>query len=394
MAFHFKEDPAPKHQVLTDGTSVTRSCAWSPPGCHAVGCGVRLFVKDGELVKVEGDPDHPLTQGRLCPRCLALKEAVYHPDRIVYPMKRERADRGLDKWQRISWDEATELIVSKVNAIKEEHGAEAICVFMGTGREAVRYGFTLSSKVLKTPNNCYAQSGWSCMGPRQTAMTMMLGSAYIELDYGGGNLEVWDSPDFVAPDYVFCLGKEPLKSNPDGLWGHALIEIMKRGSKLIMVDPRMNWLATRADQVLQLRPNTDAALVLALLNVIISEDLYDHDFVDRWCYGFEELAERVKEYPPSLAAKACGIEEQAIYECARKLAYDGRHHWSLLMGVATDQNPNGCQVVQGLIALSAITGNLDVPGGTVVGVQMQFEMTGATDSMSEELRNKCIGWDT
>ena len=80
--------------------------------------------------------------------------------------------------------------------------------------------------------------------------------------------------------------------------------------------------------------------------------------------------------------------------CARKLAYDGgEHHWSLLMGVAVDQNPNGCQVTQCLIAMSAITGNLDVPGGTVVGVQMQFEMTGATDFMSEELKNKCIGWD-
>lgn len=86
MAFHFKDNPAPKKTVLEDGTEVIRTCAWSPPGCHAVGCGIRLFVKDGELVKVEGDPDHQLTQGRLCPRCLALKEAVYHPDRIRYPI--------------------------------------------------------------------------------------------------------------------------------------------------------------------------------------------------------------------------------------------------------------------------------------------------------------------
>ncbi|MEI3230517.1 MAG: molybdopterin-dependent oxidoreductase [Gordonibacter pamelaeae] len=118
MAFHFKDNPAPKKTVLEDGTEVIRTCAWSPPGCHAVGCGIRLFVKDGELVKVEGDPDHQLTQGRLCPRCLALKEAVYHPDRIRYPMKRAREDRGLDKWERISWDEATDLIVSKTEDIR------------------------------------------------------------------------------------------------------------------------------------------------------------------------------------------------------------------------------------------------------------------------------------
>ena len=166
MAFHYKDNPAPKTEVLSDGTIVTRTCAWSPPGCHAVGCGIKLFVKDGELVKVEGDPDHQLTQGRLCPRCLALKEAVYHPDRILYPMKRAREDRGKDKWERISWDEATDLIISETERIREQYGSEAICVYMGTGREAVRYGFTLSSKVLRTPNNCYAQSGWSCMGPR------------------------------------------------------------------------------------------------------------------------------------------------------------------------------------------------------------------------------------
>ena len=394
MAFHFKEDPAPKKTVLEDGTEVIRTCAWSPPGCHAVGCGVRLHVKDGELVKVEGDPDHQLTQGRLCVRCLAMKEAVYHPDRLLYPMKRDPKDRGKDKWERISWAEATQLIVSENERIRATYGPESICTYQGTGRESVRYGFELSAKVLRTPNTCYAQSGWSCMGPRQTAMTMMLGSAYIELDFNGGSLDVWDDPDWKRPDYVFCLGKEPLKSNPDGLWGHALIELMKRGSKLIMVDPRMNWLATRAEQVLQVLPGTDAALVLAILNVLINEDLIDHDFVDKWCYGFDELKERVQEYTPEFAAKTCGIKAEEIVECARKLGYDGEHRWSLLMGVAVDQNPNGCQVTQGLIAMAAITGNLDVPGGTVVGVQMQFEMTGATDFMGEELKNKCIGWDT
>lgn len=394
MAFHYKDNPAPARTTLDDGTEVIRTCAWSPPGCHAVGCGVKLFVKDGKLVKVEGDPDHQLTKGRLCVRCLDLKEAVYSPDRILHPMKRDPKDRGKDKWERITWDEATDLIVTKTEEIRAKYGSEAICTYQGTGREAVRYGFTLSSKVLRTPNTCYAQSGWSCMGPRQTAMTMMLGSAYIELDYNGGSLDTWDDPDWRRPDYVFCLGKQPLASNPDGLWGHALIELMKRGTKLIMVDPRMNWLSIRAEQAIQLLPGTDGALCLAILHVLIGEDLYDHDFVDRWCYGFDELAERVKKYTPEMAAETCGIDASEIYECARKLAYDGgKTRWSLLMGVAVDQNPNGCQVTQCLIAMAAITGNLDVPGGTVVGVQMQFEMTGATDFMGDELKNKCIGWD-
>ena len=213
-----------------------------------------------------------------------------------------------------------------------KYGSESICVYMGTGREAVRYGFTLSSKVLRTPNNCYAQSGWSCMGPRQTAMTMMLGSAYIELDYNGGSIEAWDDPDWTLPDYVFCLGKEPLKSNPDGLWGHALIELMKRGSKLIMVDPRVNWLASRAPtrcsnsspaptprlpghlerahQRGPHRPRLRREVVLRLRR---------------------ELKERVQEYTRVRGEGISCLTEERCVTAARKLGYDGAP-LELLMG--------------------------------------------------------------
>jgi anaerobic selenocysteine-containing dehydrogenase len=111
MAVHYNQTSEWK-KTLEDGTEVIRTCAWSPPGCHAVGCGLRLFVKDGELVKVEGDPEHPLTRGKLCVRCLALKEYIYHPDRIKYPMKRV-GERGESKWERITWDEAFDMIIEK-----------------------------------------------------------------------------------------------------------------------------------------------------------------------------------------------------------------------------------------------------------------------------------------
>ena len=101
------------------GETIVRTCAWSPPGCHPVGCGLLLHVKDGKLVKVEGDPEHPITRGALCPRCLALKDYVYHPDRITHPMKRDPKDRGKDAWERITWEEAYDLICTKVNEVKE-----------------------------------------------------------------------------------------------------------------------------------------------------------------------------------------------------------------------------------------------------------------------------------
>lgn len=387
--FIIPEGGAPKQQVLDDGTVVTRSCAWSPPGCHSTGCGVKLFVKDGKLVKVEGDPDHPITRGRLCPRCLSLVEVENSPDRILYPMKRDPKDRGKDTWERISWDEATELMVSKTKEIQEKYGARSIVLFGGTGRQAVTYGFLFASQVLGTPNYCYAQSGWSCMGPRQTGMSLVLGSQYLELDFGGCYPQMWNDPQYVRPNYILKVGKEPTVSNPDGLWGHSLIELMKQGSKLIDIDPRVTFTGSRAEHHFQIKPNTDAALILALLHVVINEDLYDHDFVDRWCYGFEELRERVQEYTPAFAAAECDVDEEEIYTVARKLATE--KPWSLLVGVATDQNTNGVQVIQALIDLAAICGVLDVPGGVVMGTQMQFEMTNVRPI--DESAGRAIGQD-
>ena len=117
--------------------TVTRSCPWSPPGCHPVGCGLKLYVdENGRLEKVEGDENHPVTQGRLCPRCIALKDYVYSPARIFKPMKRARRDRGnADAWQEISWDEAFAIIKIYYERIVKEYGHEAIVGFSGTGRE-------------------------------------------------------------------------------------------------------------------------------------------------------------------------------------------------------------------------------------------------------------------
>lgn len=389
MGLLFKEGSSPWKTTLEDGTEVIRSNAWSAPGCHPVGCGVKLFVKDGELVKIEGDPEHPITQGRLCPRCLALKEVMYHPDRIMYPMKRDPEDRGnAEAWERITWDEAVSMIESKVKDITAAYGSESIVLFGGTGREAVKFQYPLAAVALGTLNVCYAQSGWSCMGPRDTAVAFLLGSGYTEADFGHGHPLQYDDPAYTLPEYVLLWGKDPLRSNPDGLWGHGLVEVMKRGTKLINVDPRMNWLSSRAEYAVQVRPNSDTALALALLNIIINEDIYDHDFVEKWCYGFEEFKERIQRYTPAFAAVECGIPEEQIVAVARTLAK--AKPWSLCMGVATDQNPNGVQLVQALIALAAITGNLDVPGGTTIGQFMILDMN-MDAPVDPELKAKVIG---
>ena len=353
-------------QFEEDGLTVTRTSPWSPPGCHPVGCSLKCYTdKDGKLVKVEGDENNPVTQGRLCVRCLTLKDYILNPSRIVHPMKRDPKKRGVaDAWEQITWDEAYALIKERYDEITAKWGRESIVCFAGTGRE----GGTMApfgSRMLCTPNFCYSQSGYACYIPRMAASSYLLGAAYPEIDYAGGLAGRYDDEEYEIPECIVVWGKDPLPSNPDGFFGHAVIDLMRRGSRLITIDPRTNWLSTRADYHLRLRPGTDAALAMAWLNVIITEGLYDAQFVDYYCYGFEQLAERVAEMTPAKAAEICGIDEEDIVEAARM--YATATPASIAWGLALDQKANGMQVGHCLIALMAITGNIDVPGGQRIG---------------------------
>ncbi|MDR1713859.1 MAG: molybdopterin-dependent oxidoreductase, partial [Coriobacteriales bacterium] len=368
-----------------NGETIIRTCAWSPPGCHPVGCGLQLHVKDGKLVDVEGDPEHPITRGALCPRCLAIKDLVYHKDRIYRPQVRDPKDRGKNKWREISLDEAFDLLEEKLKYFSSTYGPESIVVFCGTGREATMFHNELTFLSVGSPNACYAQSGWSCYAPRAASTAYLMGGGYPEIDYASRYPDRYDHPGWQAPNYVVLWGKEPLKSNPDGLWGHSIVDMMKDcGTKLIVVDPRVTWIGTKAEIHLQLRPGTDAALALGMLNVIISENLYVHDAVDKWTYGFDELAERVKEYPPEKVAEITWVPVEQIYEAARKFAAhpDGKNS-AIAWGLAVDQNPNGVQIGHALMGMLAITDNLDVPGGCTLGVPI-------TDDINRDIAGRAM----
>ncbi|NPV30074.1 MAG: molybdopterin-dependent oxidoreductase [Firmicutes bacterium] len=343
-----------------NGYTVVRSCCWSPPGCHPVGCGVRLYVKDGKLVKVEGDPEHPISQGRLCIRCLTLPEYVHHPQRVIYPMKRV-GKRGENKWKRISWDEAWDIIADKTNEIKEKYGPESIVVFGGTGRQACLYYYQVAFSGLGSPNMCYTLSGWSCYGPRCGVSNFVLGAGYPEIDFAGFFPDRYDHPGWQLPECIMIWGKDPLRSNPDGLYGHAIVDMMKKGTKLIVIDPRLTWLASKAEYWLQLRPGTDEALALGMLNVIINEGLYDKEFTEKWCHGFDKLKERVQEFTPDRVAEITWVPKEKIIEAARYFAKSKPA--SICWGLAVDMKPTGTQTAHAILALMAVTGNLDIPGG-------------------------------
>ncbi len=353
-------------EVREDGTVATRSNTWSPPGSHPVGYGVKVITKDGELIRIEGDEDNPITNGRVNALNLAMREYTYAPERVIYPMKRDPKDRGKDKWERISWDEAIDICCDKINEMKEKYGAESIVVFGGTGREACIYYYALAFSAIGTPNCCYTQSGWSCYGPRCSVTDYILGAGYPEMDYAGHLPERFDDPEYVMPEYIVLWGKQPLPSNGDGLFGHAIVDMMKRGSKVISIDPRITWIGAIDGNInVQLRPQTDTCFALGIINLLFENDTYDHEFVENWCFGWEDLKERAKEYPVEKVAEITWVPEEQIRKVADILGTARPISWA--WGLAFDQNKNGVQLGQCFLSLCAMCGSIDTPGGITLG---------------------------
>ena len=354
--------------------TVSRTTHWSGPGCHE-GCGVLIYTKDGKYVKTEGDPKNPYNRGRLCMRCLNNTEAIEHPDRILYPLKRV-GERGSNKWERITWDEATQTIKEKAEYYTKLYGAKSILVCGGTGRNGFWQKTVFASNVFKTPLNTSAFStGFACYLPRITVMNLTCGDAVLA-DCAQMYEEGFDHPEWRAPEYMIIWANNPIVCNADGFFGHWVVDLMKQGTKLITVDPNLTWLAAKSEYFLQLRPGTDGALALAMLNIIINEDLYDHDFVENWTYGFEQLAERVQEYPPEEMAKVCGIPVEKLYAATR--AYAKADVASIHWGVPIDMQKYGVPAAHAIMCLWIITGNMDIPGGNILmtGARFQAECAG------------------
>ncbi|MBN2239629.1 MAG: molybdopterin-dependent oxidoreductase [Dehalococcoidales bacterium] len=256
-----------------------RTTTWSAgPGCHG-GCGVIAHIEDGKLVKIEGDPEHPMNRGRLCSRCLSMTQYVYAKDRITSPMLRV-GERGENKWKAISWDEAYDYIVEKMNKIRDEYGPESVVFPMGTGRDVGAW-ICMLAYAYGSPNVCFAMSGTACYTPRIVASETVLGD-YCMIDGGQWLPKGHDDERYEVPECIMVWGYNIGASCPDNIFGHWIIDLMKKGTRIITVDPRLSWFASRSEKWLQLRPGTDGALAMGFLNIVIQENLYDRDFVEKW----------------------------------------------------------------------------------------------------------------
>ena len=344
-----------------DDTTIYRTTSWSAgPGCHG-GCGQKLYVKNGKLVRIEGDENHPWNQGRSCPKVLALTQYMYHPNRITRPLKRVGA-RGEGKFEPISWDEAFDICEQRLNEIKQKYGAESAIFVQGTGRD-IGGPITMLAYSYGSPN--WVQlglSGHSCYTPRLAAMKGVLGD-YFVADCSQFLEGRYEDPEWVPPEVIVTWGQDSTTGCPDSFYGHWVVDCMKRGSKIIAVDPRNTWLTSRAAHHLQLRPGTDGALALGMLNVIINEGIYDQAFVEKWVQGFEQLRERVQDYPVEKVAAITEVPAEEIVAAARMFAHSRQA--AVQWGVPVDMCPDGHAVAHAITCLSVITGDVDIPGGQV-----------------------------
>jgi thiosulfate reductase/polysulfide reductase chain A len=318
--------------------------------CHC-NCGVLVHVEDGRVTKVTGDPDHPMNHGFICVKGQAQPELLYHPDRLKYPVKRT-GGRGEGKWQRISWDEALDEIAAGLAKVQGEYGAESIAVMTGTGPRTGNNTARLFCLMMGTPNRISVDNH-ICFAPSVVAETSTYGVMTTMMEIG---------PDYNNADCIMVWGGNPLSSHPPR--GEEVARAKrKRGAKLIVVDPRRTALAAMADIWLQVRPGTDLALALGVINVVITEELYDKEFVGRWCHGFEELKKHVEAYTPEKVAEITWLPADSIREAAR--LYAATKPAVLHHRIGVEHNVNSVQTDRAFALLIALTGNLDVKGGNL-----------------------------
>jgi anaerobic selenocysteine-containing dehydrogenase len=315
-------------------------------GCHG-GCGVLVYVKDGKIAKIAGDPECPINHGTLCSKGLASSQLVYHPDRLIHPVKRT-GPKGSGKWERISWDEALNTIAERILSYKKDFGAESIVFGYGTGRENEAVIYRIAN-LLGSPNVLTA--GHFCYGPRIATSILTCGTNPI-VDYEN------------HPRCLILWGNNVVISNPDCYKGEPFSVALEAGAKLIVVDPRPTRAAARAELWLPLRPGTDTALALGLAQVIVQEGLYDRAFVESYGHGWEAFVRRVNEYPVERVEKITWVPQEKIRQAARLFAETKPA--AIQWGVAIEQQNTCADNDRILMCLMGMTGNIDRPGGQVL----------------------------
>lgn len=327
--------------------------------CHFCGyqCGLTATVQDGRILKVMPDPsrfpnDNKILRG--CKRWPMAPEVIDHPQRINYPLKRV-GERGSGNWKRITWDQALDEIAEKLTVLKKEFGPEVLATSIG-GPHTTFWPLHRFMSLFGSPNNMGI--GQICWNPGIWVNT---------LTYG------WPIDMELDPALTECAilwGVNPAESDNSLFW-HTIREFAQTGKPLIVVDPRRTRTAEKATLWLPVRPGTDIWLSLGLLHIVVFEKLYNQNFVENWCHGFNRLKDHLTPYNPSYVERITGVKAEDIVKASRLFAKCAPA--TLYSGRGIDQlGSNSFPTHRALAILRAITGNLDVPGASHLSEMPDF----------------------
>ena len=332
-------------------------------GICPAGCWVEVGFDKDKLVDIRPDSSHSL--GRICRRGRHAPEIVYSRHRVKHPMKRT-GPKGSYDFNRISWDEAYELIATNLLKIKKEYGPEAVSIYTGRGAQE------LSLCDLYQPKGAVVSSASSVLFPFGSPNTTGVGAlCYVSVHMIAphvtmGRMQMNMFPDIENAEVVVVWGTNPATDSPP-VDMQRLEAAARRGARIVVIDPRRTETAMRTDaQWIPVRPGTDGALALSMIEVMIDEDLYDEDFAENWCHGFDALKTYVQHFKPETVERITWVAADTIRDLARRICNaDGV---SLLMFTGLEYSNSGVQSARAVLTLFALANQLDVPGG--IGLTM------------------------
>jgi len=315
--------------------SMCEMCVWR--------CGLIAKVKDGRVVKLDGNPEHPHSRGNLCPRGQSGLMNTYDPDRVLTPLVRV-GKRGEGLFRQASWDEALDIVASNMLKIKEKYGAEAM-VFSST-HNLSQVQFENLLYAFGSPN--YGTQRSLCFNAMITAFSLTYGVEEPSRKY-----------DDV--EFILMVGRnmmEAISTSETSELSHAI----DRGAKLVYLDPRYTKTASKASEWIPIRPGTDSAFLLAMISVITTNELADCEFVKKYVVGCDDLPREMSRYTTEWAEKITGIPAATIERIAREYAA-AKHNALAHPGWRTSNFINSFQTERAIATLNAISGNVLTPGG-------------------------------
>ncbi len=359
-------------QTIPDAREVKTICRM----CHG-GCGAIVDLVDNEPVKLRGDPDNPTSEGYFCIKGKASLDLLRSERRLRNPLVRS-GPRGRGEFRPTTWDDAMTRVATSLAETMRSGRPEAIALCQGTDRNYQEWVFRLANAI-GTPN--VVGPAHVCFYPRVMASILTFG-AFTFCDYDGD------------PEVILLWGSNKPNTHSDGVIGIKLLRALERGSRLITIDPKRTQTADRSAVHLPIRPGTDCALALGMINLVITENWYDQDFVEQHTSGFDELAEHVRAYDLDMVATVTGLDSAVILEVTREYALAARA--CIEAGTGLSQNSNSFDTHRCIAVLSALCGHLDAPGGDLIWDPMPIDGRRTfprSDLLPPEQEAKRIGGD-